>query len=280
MSAPPSEARVAEAAAFLRARGLAGPFALALVTGTGLGPVAERLENPVALPYAEIPHFPASGVSGHAGRLVAGRLAGKPVLLFQGRAHPYEHGDAAAMRVPVGVVAALGAPPLLLTNAAGSLIPGAGPGSLALITDHINLSGMNPLYGEPSDARFVPMVDAYDPALRAASRAAAAASGIALHEGVYAWFSGPSFETPAEIRMARTLGADLVGMSTVPEVILARFFGLRVAALSLVTNYAAGFEAGPGAGIGAPHHAETKRVAAQAADDVGRLVAALLAGPL
>lgn len=270
MSAP-DDPRAAEAAAFLRARGFDGAYALALVTGTGLGSLAERLTDPIALPYGEIPHFPDSGVSGHAGRLVAGRLSGQRVLLFQGRAHPYEHGDAAAMRVPVGVVAALSAPPLLLTNAAGSLLPEAGPGSLALITDHINLSGLNPLYGEPSDARFVPMVDAYDPDLRAALRRAGAASGVPLHAGVYAWFSGPNFETPAEIRMAKTLGADLVGMSTVPEVILARFFGLRVAALSLVTNYAAGFEAG------APHHAETKRVAAQAADDVGRLVAALLA---
>lgn len=267
-----------EAAAFLRARGFDGAYALALVTGTGLGSLADRIAGPVALPYGEIPHFPASGVSGHAGRLVAGDLGGRRVLLFQGRAHAYEHGDAAAMRVPVGVAAALGAPSLLLTNAAGSLLPEAGPGRLALITDHINLSGMNPLYGEPSDARFVPMVDAYDPGLRAALKAAAAASGVSLLEGVYGWFSGPSFETPAEIRMAKTLGADLVGMSTVPEVILARFLGLRVAALSLVTNYAAGFEAGPGAGIGAPHHAETKRVAAQAAEDVGRLVTALLAG--
>ncbi|MGE7417125.1 purine-nucleoside phosphorylase [Methylobacterium tarhaniae] len=274
MSALPDDPRVAEAAAFLRARGFAGPFALALVTGTGLGPLADRVEDPVALPYGEIPHFPASGVSGHAGRLVAGRLGGGRVLLFQGRAHAYEHGDAAAMRVPVGVVAALGAPPLLLTNAAGSLLPEAGPGRLALVTDHVNLSGMNPLYGEPSDARFVPMVDAYDPGLRAALKAAAAAGGVPLRDGVYAWFSGPSFETPAEIRMARILGADLVGMSTVPEVILARFFGLRVAALSLVTNYAAGFAAG------APHHDETKRVAAEAAEDVGRLVTALLSGDL
>ena len=278
MSGAPDDPRVAEAAAALRARGIEGPFALALVTGTGLGPLAERLEEARVLPYGEIPHFPASGVSGHAGRLVAGRLGGRPVLLFQGRAHPYEHGDAAAMRVPVGVVAALGAPPLLLTNAAGSLMAEAGPGSLALVTDHLNLSGMNPLYCEASDARFVPMADAYDPALRAGLRDAAAASGVPLREGVYAWFSGPSFETPAEIRMARTLGADLVGMSTVPEVILARFFGLRVAALSLVTNYAAGFRARDA--VGAPDHAETKRVAARAADDVGRLVAALLArGP-
>ncbi|MEH3144289.1 MAG: purine-nucleoside phosphorylase [Methylobacterium frigidaeris] len=265
--------RIAEAAAFLRARGIAGPFALAIVAGTGLGGLADAVEAPQVVAYGEIPHFPPAGVSGHSGRLVAGRLAGRPVLLFQGRAHAYEHGDPAAMRVPVGVVRALGAPPLLLTNAAGSMMPGAGPGGLALVTDHINLSGLNPLIGEPSDARFVPMRDAYDPALRAALSAAAARCGVALHEGVYAWFSGPSFETPAEVRMAHRLGADLVGMSTVPEVILARFFGLRVAALSLVTNHAEGFS------DGAPSHAETQRVAASAARDVRRLLAALLADP-
>ena len=265
-----ADPRIAEAAAFLRERGFGGPFALAVVAGTGLGPLAEALASPRSLAYAEIPHCPVSGVTGHAGRLVAGTLAGRPVLLFQGRAHPYEHGEADAMRVPVGLVAALGAPPLLLTNAAGSLLPEAGPGSLALVTDHLNLSGMNPLIGEPSDARFVPMVNAYDPALRAGLHRAAEAAGLRLHEGVYAWFSGPSFETPAEIRMAGRLGADLVGMSTVPEVILARFFALRVAALSLVTNYAAGFTGG------APSHAETKRVAATAAADVVRLLTAWL----
>ncbi len=189
MSAP-DDPRVAAAAAVLRARGVEGPFALALVAGTGLGGLAEVIEAPRIVPYGEIPHFPAAGVSGHAGRLVAGHLAGRSVLLFGGRAHAYEHGDAAAMRVPLGVVRALGAPPLLLTNAAGSMLPAAGPGSLALLTDHINLSGLNPLIGEPSDGRFVPMRDAYDPALRAALIAAAGRSGVVLHEGVYAWFSG------------------------------------------------------------------------------------------
>ncbi|ACL55550.1 purine-nucleoside phosphorylase [Methylobacterium nodulans] len=266
-----ADPRVGQAVARLRAGGFGGPFALAVVAGTGLGPLAARIEAPRILPYAEIPHFPVSGVSGHAGQLVAGDLGGRPVLLFQGRAHAYEQGDAAAMRVPLGVLAALGAPPLLLTNAAGSLRHEAGPGRLALITDHLNLSGLNPLIGEHSEARFVPMVDAYDPGLRKSLHGAAAAADLVLHEGVYAWFLGPSFETPAEIRMAGRLGADLVGMSTVPEVILARFFGLRVAALSIVTNYAAGFDGG------APHHAETKRVAAAAAEDVGRLLAVWLA---
>jgi purine-nucleoside phosphorylase len=144
------------------------------------------------------------------------------------------------MRLPLEVLEALGADSLILTNAAGSLVVGRGSGNLMLLSDHINFSGLNPLIGEPSDARFVPMTEAHDPALRAALTAAADAEGIALPEGVYAWYSGPSFETPAEIRAIRTLGADAVGMSTVPEVILARFLGLRVAAISVITNMAAG----------------------------------------
>jgi purine-nucleoside phosphorylase len=266
------DARAEEAAAFLRGRGFDGRFGCALVLGTGLGAIADALERTVALPYAGIPHVPGgSGMSGHARRLLAGEIEGRRVLVLQGRVHAYE-GDAAAMRVPIGIVRALGAPPLLLTNAAGSLDPELAPGSLVAIADHINLAGPNPLAGEPTDARFVAMTDAYDPGLRERLRRAAAAAGIALREGVYAWFLGPSFETPAEIRMARMLGADLVGMSTAPEVILARFFGLRVAAVSIVTNW--------GAGIGgaSPSHAETKAVAAAAAADVTRLLRRFLAG--
>ena len=175
------------------------------------------------------------------------------------------------MRVPVGVVRALGAPPLLLTNAAGSTDPTLRPGSLAVLSDHVNFSGMNPLIGEGSDARFVSMTDAYDDALRTRLAAAADAAGVLLREGVYLWFSGPSFETPAEIRMARTLGADLVGMSTVPEAILARYEGLKVAAVSVVTNLAAGVEGA------APSHGETKDMALSAAADLIRLVRRFLA---
>lgn len=264
------EAAIEAAAAFLRAGGFEEGFDLALVLGTGLGPLAEALAEPVALPYAAIPHFPASGVSGHAGRLVAGRWEGRRVLMFQGRAHLYETGDAGAMRVPVGAAAALGAPVLLLTNAAGSTRPGVGPGALVLVTDHLNLAGANPLTGEGSDRRFLALDGAYDPGLRRGLSAAARATEIPLHEGVYAWFAGPSFETPAEVRMAALLGADLVGMSTVPEVILGRFHGLRVAALSTVTNLAAGL------GDAAPSHHETRAVAARAAGDLGRLIGAFL----
>jgi purine-nucleoside phosphorylase len=265
---------VTEAAALatLRAAGFGGGYACAIVTGTGLGGIAAALEDSTARDYGQIPGFPGAGVSGHGGRLHRGHLAGRPVLVFEGRAHAYERGDAAAMRVPLACAAGLGAERLLLTNASGSLRPEFGPGSLILLADHINLSGMNPLIGEVSDARFVPMTEAYDPALRARLRAAAGACGVPLTEGLYAWFSGPSFETPAEVRMAGILGADLVGMSTVPEVILARFLGLPVAAVSVVTNLAAGIAGG------APHHAETKAVAARAAADLGRLVRAFVAG--
>ena len=259
------------AVAALQDRGFAGPVALAIVTGTGLGALVEAVEERISLAYSEILGFPAPGVSGHGGRLHRGRLGGRPVLVLEGRAHAYERGDAAAMRVPLAAVAALGAKRLLLTNAAGSLMPKAGPGSLVIVTDHINLSGLNPLIGEASEARFVPMTNAYAPRLRATLRAAADGERILLHEGVYAWFSGPSFETPAEVRMAGRLGADLVGMSTVPETILARYLGLEVAAVSAVTNFAAGIAGGD------PRHAETKAVAVRAGADLARLAAAFAA---
>jgi len=212
----------------------------ALVLGSGLGGLAGEIEDAVRIPYAELPGFPRSGVSGHAGEVVAGDFASRPVLMLAGRAHYYETGDAGAMRPVLEALAGLGVDRLILTNAAGSLNRDMAPGSVMLITDHINFSGTNPLFGEPTDRRFVPLSEAYDAALRAALEQAAALTGTPLAKGVYMWFSGPSFETPAEIRMARTLGADAVGMSTVPEVILARFLGLRVAACSVITNLAAG----------------------------------------
>jgi purine-nucleoside phosphorylase len=210
-----------------------------LVLGSGLGHLADAISG-VAIEYASLPGFPHAGVSGHNPKLVIGELEGTRVAVFGGRAHYYESGKGDAMRLPLEVLKALGAEALILTNAAGSMRPDIPPGDLMLLNDHINFSGLNPLIGEPSDARFVPMKDAYDPGLRRALSAAAAAEGIELKDGVYAWYSGPSFETPAEIRAIRTLGADAVGMSTVPEVILARFLGLKVAAISTVTNMAAG----------------------------------------
>ncbi|ACE89232.1 purine nucleoside phosphorylase [Rhizobium phaseoli] len=211
-----------------------------IVLGSGLGSLVDQLDGAVRIPYRDLPGFPVSAVSGHAGEVVAGRLGGVPVIMLSGRVHYYEKGDANAMRLPLEVLKALGVEALILTNSAGSLREDMPPGSVMQITDHINYSGMNPLIGEESDQRFVGMTNAYDTDLAAAMRKAAAKLKIELAQGVYMWFSGPSFETPAEIRMARILGADAVGMSTVPEVIIARMLGLRVAAASVITNYGAG----------------------------------------
>lgn len=243
----------------------------AIVLGTGLGGLVAAIEGAVSLSYLDLPGFPRAGVSGHAGSLVLGRLAGREVAVLAGRGHYYEHGNAREMAVPIATLAALGVDRLILTNAAGSLRPEVGPGSAMLITDHVAWGGPNPLIGVEDDSRFVSMVDAYDPGLADVARAAAAEIGMRLAEGVYMWFSGPSFETPAEIRMARLLGADAVGMSTVPEVILARHAGLQVAALSLVTNLAAGLTGRP------LSHDETKREAAAAADRFAALLRALVA---
>ena len=226
-------------AALVRSRAGEAPVTLGLILGSGLGHLAQAVDG-VAVPYGELPGFPHAGVSGHNPNLVVGDLEGVRVAVFGGRAHYYEAGNPAAMRLPLEVLKALGAKALIATNAAGSLRADIRPGDLMLLSDHINFSGLNPLIGEKTDARFVPMGDAHDPGLRAALRRAAEAEGVPLPEGVYAWYSGPSFETPAEIRAIRTLGADAVGMSTVPEVILARFLGLKVAAVSTITNMAAG----------------------------------------
>jgi len=231
--------RSAELAALIRSRAGAEPPALGLILGSGLGHIAEEIEG-IFISYDDLPGFPHAGVSGHNPKLVIGQLEGVRVAVFGGRAHYYEHGNPAEMRLPLEILRELGCEQLLLTNAAGSLRDDIGPGDLMALSDHINFAGANPLIGEPSDARFVPMTEAYDPQMRAALQEAAKAEGIALPEGVYCWFSGPSFETPAEIRAAKVLGADAVGMSTVPEVILARFLGLRVAAVSVVTNMGAG----------------------------------------
>jgi len=228
---------------------------VALVLGSGLGGLVGEVQNAVRISYGELPGFPKSGVTGHAGELVAGDFNGTSVIMMAGRAHYYEHGNAGAMRPALEVLQGIGVETLMLTNAAGSLVPEMGPGSVMLITDHINFSGSNPLFGEPTDRRFVGLTQAYDADMRAALEAAAQKTGTPLHKGVYMWFSGPSFETPAEIRMARIVGANAVGMSTVPEVILARFLGLRVAACSVITNLAAGMTGGE------LSHQETKDMA-------------------
>lgn len=254
-------------------RNLAGarfePPALALVLGSGLGGLADAVEDVVTVPYADLPGFPVGSVAGHAGRLVLGRLEGTPVVVLQGRAHLYEGIPASDLAVPVRTVRALGAESIVLTNAAGSLNPEAGPGELMALSDHINLMGANPLAGPNDDElgpRFVGLGDAYDPALRTSLHAAAQAEGVELHEGVYLAVSGPSFETPAEIRAFRVLGADAVGMSTVPEVIVARHCGLRVAAVSAITNLAEGL------GHEVLSHEHTLQNAAVAAEKLQRVL--------
>jgi purine-nucleoside phosphorylase len=265
---------VKQAAAMLKTKlGKRHP-AVALVLGSSLGKLANAAENPLVIPFAKIPGFPRPNVSGHAGNLVVGKIGANSVVMVDGRVHYYETGDPAAMRPIIETLSLLGIRILILLNTAGSLMSDVGPGRLTLITDHINFSGANPLIGERGDERFVPMTDAYDRSLAEAIRRAARAEAIDLAEGTYVWFSGPSFETPAEIRAARALGADAVGMSTVPEVILARRFNLKVAAVSVITNYAAGIKAS------SPSHSETKLQGARAAGDLERLITSLLDEPL
>ena len=257
------------AAALIRARAGGRTPRLGIVLGSGLGGLADLLEDAVAIPYAEIPGFPTSTVAGHAGRFLVGELDGVTVACMQGRFHLYEGHPPALIRLPIRTFAALGVEALMLTNAAGSLRTEAGPGSLMLITDHLNLMWTNPLIGPNDDAwgeRFVGLEDAYDPELRARIQRIAGELGIRLHEGVYGALLGPLFETPAEIRAYRVLGADAVGMSTVPEVIVARHAGLRVVAISAITNLAVGMSDVP------IDHEQTLRGAAIAAADLTRLV--------
>lgn len=259
------------AADVIRARAPGFTPKVAVVLGTGLGSFADEVEPIADVSYAELPGFPQPTVRGHAGTLRLGRIGALPVAVLRGRTHYYEFGQADGMLLPVETVAALGCETLVLTNAAGSLRLDMPPGALMAITDHINFTGVNPLFGHPN-RRFVDMVDAYDPALLQQLGMAATASGVALHTGVYIWFSGPSFETPAEIRAARTLGADAVGMSTAPETIVARHAGMKVVGISVMTNYAAGMVVG---GIG---HEQTITTANAASAELRRLLRRFLEG--
>jgi purine-nucleoside phosphorylase len=246
--------QVSEAAAFLRA--MIGPLDphVGIVLGSGMGAVADSLTERIVVPYAEIPHFPRSTVEGHTGRIVAGVLGGAPVAVMQGRVHFYEGYTPAQVTFPLRVLGALGIRAVVLTNAAGGIAEGYTRGQLVELADHINLMGWNPLVGpnEPRFAvhagaglRFFDMTEAYSKRLRILAKAAAAEEGFALDEGVYLAVSGPSFETPAEIRAFRAMGATLVGMSTVPETIAARHMGIEVLGLSCVTNLAAGLGSTP-----------------------------------
>ncbi len=243
---------------------------VALLLGSGWGGIGAQLELKAQLDYAELPAFPVLGVAGHVGQLRVGTLAGVPVLLLSGRKHAYEDGDAGAMRGAIRSLAAAGVTTLLQTNAAGSLDPAMPPGALMRLSDHLNMVQRSPLHGETDNARFVDMAQAYDPRLAEAAEAAAREAGIPLHQGVYAWVLGPQFETPAEIRMLQRLGAQAVGMSTVPETILARHAGLRVLAFSLITNM------GCGLSDERLSHAHTLAGAEAAAAQATRLLQAVL----
>jgi len=261
--------QIERSAAAIRARAPNRSPKVGIVLGSGWRGVVDHVDEPTTMAYAELPAFPAVGVAGHAGVLTIGRLGGAEVAVLSGRQHTYEDGHADAMKGAVRTLAALGVGTLLLTNAAGSLNPAAGTGSLVLVTDHLNMVQRTPLQGEPGSSRFVDMRDAYDPALRRVALGVAQRMGQTLHEGVYAWMLGPQFETPAEIRMLRSLGADAVGMSTVPETILARHAGMKVLALSLITNLAAGMDAEP------LSHAQTLAAAQAAGDRAARFLEAL-----
>lgn len=254
----------------IQSRGVTEQVEVAFVLGTGLGNMADAIENPISIPYSELPEFPKLTVSGHDGNLVIGKLEDTTVAFMQGRSHYYEHGDPRAMAAPLETLAMLGVHSLILTASAGSTKSDFYPGTMMLITDHINFNGLNPLVGVSSDGGFVSLTEAYDPRLAKRLRRAVLRAGATLHEGTYMWFAGPSFETPAEIKMARLLGADVVGMSIVPEVILARRIGLRVAAIALITNFGAGFQGGD------PSHAQTRETAAQGAIGLRRLLRAFL----
>lgn len=231
-----SAAQIAAAAGALRPR-------VAIILGSGLGGLAARVQDPVVLAYRDLPGFPVLTVAGHAGQLIIGRLDGVPVIVLNGRKHFYETADAYPLKTMIRAVKAAGVDTLFLSNAAGSLRPQIGVSELMLISDHINFLGLNPLTGPNDDTfgpRFFPVADAWDPDLRTRVQAVAAAQGITLHEGVYVAFRGPSFETPAEIRMAQGWGADAVGMSSVPDCLIARHCGMKVVGVSCITNMGAG----------------------------------------
>jgi purine-nucleoside phosphorylase len=226
----------------------AGVSPVAVVLGSGLGALADALDDRRALPFESLPGLPPATVQGHKGRLVYGTLVQVPVLALQGRLHGYEGHDAATVAFPARVLGVLGARALVVTNAAGGCNPSFAPGDLMRIADHLNLTGRNPLQGpneERLGPRFPDLTHAYDPRLATALEEAARETGQTLRAGVYAQLNGPSYETPAEVRMARALGADAVGMSTVPEVIVAAHMGLPLAGISCITNLAAGISQHP-----------------------------------
>lgn len=240
---------------FIRLRLGARPLpSVAIVLGSGLGGLVDAIQEPTSIPYGEVPYFPVSTVAGHAGRLVIGDLAGldgappTPVVAYQGRFHLYEGYDASQVVFPIRALAWMGVKAFVITNAAGGVNTDFSPGDLMAITDHLNLTGRNPLVGSHDDRlgpRFPDMGAAYDPELRKLLHQTAADQGVELKDGIYAVLSGPSYETPAEVRMLRALGCDACGMSTIPEVVACRQMGVRVLGISLISNHAAGIAETP-----------------------------------
>jgi xanthosine phosphorylase len=271
-----TDALIKAAVAAIRAR--TGDFRprIGIVTGSGLGAALDAVDATARLPYGGIPGFPVSTVPGHAGELLLGRLGGQPVACLNGRVHAYEGHALAAFRLPLRCLRALGCERVILVSTVGSINPEIRPGRMVLVRDHINVTGFNPLAGANDVAvgpRFPAMVDAYDPDLRLLAMRAASGIGLALAEGVMVHNMGPSFETPAEIRAARLLGGDLVGMSMAPEAIIARHCGLKVLGIAVVTNMGAGLVDRP------PTHEETLAGAASVAGDLVRLLGAIMEGP-
>ena len=265
--------QLADSLAHVR-RYIASTPRVALVLGSGLGGLTDAFQDAVAVPYAEIPGLPQTSVVGHAGRLVAGTLEGVPVVAMQGRLHPYEGHSLAQVVLGVRLMLRLGASTLIVTNASGGIDPALRAGDLLAISDHINLSGLNCLVG-PNDAelgpRFSDMTEAYDRTLLALATRVAQEQGVALAQGVYAGVLGPSYETPAEVRMLRVLGASAVGMSTVQEVIAARHMGARVLGISCVTNAAAGL------GEQVLKHSDVERIARASSAKLATLVRGIVA---
>jgi len=263
---------MAAAAEALRAKISKAPE-VGLILGSGLGGLADEISNPVYVPYDTLEGFPVSTVEGHAGRFVIGEFEGRSVIAMQGRFHYYEGYDIGAVAMPVYVMKLLGVTHLLLTNAAGGVNTGYEPGDLMLIEDHLNLSGHNPLIG-PNDERFGPRFpdasEVYDRVLNAEIRALAKSMGIRLQRGVYAMSPGPSYETPAEVRMARIIGADAVGMSTVPEALVANHCGIKTVGISCITNMAAGILDQP------LHHGEVVETAERVKSTFTALVKAVV----
>jgi purine-nucleoside phosphorylase len=263
------------AAATVRARAPGFSPRVGLVLGSGLGALADLVVSPLPIPFGDIPHLGRPSVAGHPGQLVLGTLAGVPVALLRGRLHLYEGWSAAEAAFPVRLLCWLGVRALVLTNASGGIRPGLRPGDLLLVTDHLNFSGSNPLTGQNDERvgpRFPDMSHAYSERLCAALKASAAELGIPLHQGVYAMVAGPSYETPAEVRMLRTLGADCVGMSTVPEVIAAAHQGVPLVALSCIANPAAGLGSAP------LTHEDVQTTSAGAVATLARLLMGFLPG--